>query len=125
MFMKYVALVALLLPCFSYAETYLCAAEAAAVVEDGGNRVATSSRLTDAASLKYIQTQERGKWVVKELGKEYLLFDLCRDAYVCESSLGYGGAFVRQDSGAFSVTWFAQNGERNMIVVAKGRCSKI
>lgn len=123
--MKFVALAAFLLPCFSYAETYLCVAEAAAFVEDGGNRAATASLLKNASSMKYIQTQEQGKWVVKELGKNYILFDLCRDVYICESSLGYGGAFVRQDSGVFSVTWFSQNGERNMIVVAKGQCSKI
>ena len=124
--MKSLLLLLALIPCTSFAETILCVAEVGALVEDGGNQPATSS-LANVSAHKFLLTKDNGKWVVKPLGKNYVLFDKCTSEYFCEHASGYAGAFLRSNEGTFSITWQSptlKNG-RNQLVVAKGRCSTI
>ncbi len=109
----------------AHAETYLCVAEAGALVEDGG-REGISAALADVSNKKYIQTNDSGKWLVKELGRDSALFDTCSSQYFCERASGYAGVFMRApSSGVFSVTFMTRTNEINQLVVAKGRCTKL
>jgi hypothetical protein len=113
-----------LLPAAASAETVLCVAEAGAVVEDGNDRPA-SAALVNASTHKYLVTQEKGVWRVKELGKDYVLFNKCTGPYFCERAEGFAGAFLRTEKGTFSIMWMTQDNGRDQWVVAKGRCSAI
>ena len=106
------------------ADTYLCIAEAAAGVSHGGPSGIQASTY-DASEKKFILTNESGKWLVKELGNDYALFDNCVSKYHCERKDGYAGAFLRGNDGYFSVTWFTGNETEQYVMVAKGRCSKV
>lgn len=128
--MKWFAVLLMFIPCISQADTFLCVAEAGAVVEDGDG-IQASASVMDVSAMKYVLTQDGGRWVVKELGKEYILFNRCTEPsppgapYFCERSDGYAGTFIRIRKGAFSITWMTQKNGRDLLVAAKGRCSKI
>jgi hypothetical protein len=83
-----------------HAETYLCVAEAGAVVEHGGSAGIHAS-VVNVSERKFIQTDEAGEWVVKALGQDFAVFDDCTSAYFCERSTGYAGVFMRDDDGVF------------------------
>ena len=74
--MKLLAALIAMAPCAVLAETYVCAADAGAVVEDGANRPA-SAGLIDVSDDKYLVTRENGKWGVKLLGQDHFFFDQC------------------------------------------------
>ena len=106
------------------AETLLCVADAGAIVEDGDGRPA-SAAAADVTANKYVLTRQNGSLVVKELGKDYALFNDCVSPYLCQRSPEYAGAFVRTEDGRFSVTWISRQGNRDQWIVAKGRCSQL
>jgi len=110
-------------PCVALADTYLCVPEAGALVADGPKGISAS--LADVATHKFVMTNERGAWVVKELGKDFAIFDHCESVYFCENSKGFAGAFWRQDDGIFGVVWTLKDGNVNNLVSAKGKCSKL
>lgn len=122
--MRQIATFLLLLPTMVSAESFLCIAEAGAVVEDGGNQSA-SAGIINTQNMRFLQIEEDGEWVVQRFGDSYSLFDQCATPYICESSDRYAGAFTRSDDGRFSVTWFAKNNGREQLVVAKGRCEEV
>ena len=108
----------------AYAATYLCVAEAGAVVEDSQGSI--TAGLANVSQRKYVLTDETKKWVLKELGMDAPLFDKCPTPYLCERSDGYAGTFLRnQSTGVFTIVWFTQHKGANQIVVAKGKCSKL
>ncbi|WP_143004209.1 hypothetical protein [Thiohalorhabdus denitrificans] len=128
--MKWFAALIIFFPCITLADTFLCVAEAGAVVEDGDGAPAIAS-VADVSGKKYILTKDSGSWVVKEIGKEYVLFNQCTEPYppgapyFCDHSDGYGGVFIRNGRGRFSITLITKKGGRDLLVAAKGRCSKI
>lgn len=108
---------------FAYAESYLCIAEAGAGVEHGTNGI--HAALYDVSENKYINTNESGEWVVKELGNETPIFDMCTSPRFCQRKEMYGGTFIRGVDGVFTIVWLTGNKENLTMIVAKGRCSKI
>ena len=95
------------------------------MVKDGG-REGINAALADVSNKKYIQTNDSGKWLVKEFGQDGALFDKCSSQYFCERNSGYAGTFMRQPSGSvFSVIFMTQMNEVNALVIAKGRCTKL
>ena len=123
---KFAVLFFALVSFYAHAETYLCVAEAGAVVEDGGREGINAGLLAGVSNKKFIQTNDSGKWLVKELGRDSALFDKCSSQYLCESANGYAGVFMRPpSSGVFSVTFMTRLNEINQLVVAKGRCTKL
>jgi len=111
-------------PPFLYAQTLLCVADAGAIVEDGGGQPAKAWNV-DVAASKYVLTQQNGGLVVKELGRDSVLFDECTSPYLCQSSRGYSGTFMRMNDGRFSIVWFSKRGNCEQLIAAKGRCSQI
>lgn len=117
-------------PSAALAQTYLCAADAGAFVEDGANRPA-SSVLADVSDSKYVVAQKDGRWGVKVLGFDYFLFDQCIISNEGEPSLCdlagemFAGTFFMTKDRRFSILWMTQVNERDRWVVSKGRCSKI
>ena len=121
---KLAALLLALVSSSAYAETYLCVAEAGAVVEDSQGSI--TAGVVNVSQRKYLLTNEGGKWVVKELGMDAPFFDECPSPYFCERADGYAGTFFRSRStGVFTIVWLTQNKGANEIVVAKGKCSKL
>lgn len=120
---RIIALILLTVSNFAYAESYLCIAEAGAGVEHGGKAIYAA--VYDVSDKKYIQTNEGGKWVVKELGNETPIFDKCSTSSFCERKEMYGGTFIRSSDGVFTIVWLAGNNVTVTMYVAKGRCSKI
>ncbi|MDG1707349.1 MAG: hypothetical protein P8H03_01235 [Emcibacteraceae bacterium] len=109
------------------AASYLCVGEAGAgVLNTVDNRI--YSELVNVTANKFILSDESGEWKVTELGKNNPIFDDCLGGpgYVCVmTGGGYGGAFMRNDNGIFSVTWLGANEKKDEgLYVLKGRCSK-
>ncbi|AEJ01262.1 hypothetical protein Nit79A3_1430 [Nitrosomonas sp. Is79A3] len=105
------------------AETYICIAEAGAGVEHGDKGI--HAAIYDVSNKKYIQSNEQGEWVVKELGNEIPIFDKCISSSFCERKEMYGGTFIRGPDGVFTIVWLTGNKEALTMLVAKGRCSKV
>jgi hypothetical protein len=116
-------------PGVALADTYVCAADAGAFVEDGANRPATSA-LANVAHDKYVVARLGDSWVVKVLGSDYFLFDKCvvsdsGEPSFCEhAGEMFSGSFILRKDGNFSVLWMTQVDGRDRWIVAKGRCSK-
>lgn len=106
------------------AETYLCVPEAGAYVSHN-NKNAFHAGLADVSDMKLIQSNENGKWSVMKVGWDKPIFDKCQSPYYCESGSGYAGAFVKDKTNVFSSTWLTYNNGAEMMVVAKGMCTKI
>jgi hypothetical protein len=107
-----------------YGESYLCIPDAGAMVEDGDNKP-ISSYIADVSRVKYILTDESGKWVFKAHSESTLVLDSCSSPYYCEKSVGYGGTFIRDDHNVFSLIWLTVLNDRNQLVAIKGHCSKV
>jgi hypothetical protein len=121
---KLLLLPLLIFPYSAFSETYLCIAEAGAAVESTGiDNI--NAELIDISSQKLIQTNESGKWIIKPLGKDFVLFDNCRSLYFCEQSKSYAGVFMRNKDDIFTVTWLPFVENKDVIAIAKGRCSKL
>ena len=121
----------LLTPNMCLADSYMCAADAGAFVEDGAAKPA-SSAVADVSDSKYVVTRmENGGWGVKPLGYDYFLFDHCiisnqgEPAFCEQAGEMFAGSFLMGQDRKFSVLWMTQVRERDRWVVAKGRCSKI
>ena len=123
-------LLAILSPLSANAATYLCVVEAAAIVEDGGNRPATAG-VAKLARDKYLLTRGDAGWRVRELGMDYDLFDKCSTndldpPAVCEKSGdSYAGTFVFFKDQRFTFTGMMLTNGRDQLIAAKGRCSKV
>jgi len=119
---------AIIFPMLANADTYLCISEAGAGVEHGG-KSGIEANIFNVSNDKYILTNDGGNWVVKQLGKDFALFDYCHSQYFCESHIGYMGTFIREQNGIFTVitTTGILSGDLTIsqAVVSKGRCSKI
>jgi hypothetical protein len=117
----------LLLPIPAIAETYLCVPEAGAYVENGGPR-GIAAAVVDQFSEKYVLSDESGRWLLKELGKDAPMFDSCVSAYTCENSgKWYAGRFARDPKdGVFTIHFMRIVDDKRLLdVVAKGRCTKL
>lgn len=122
---KYLLIVMLLMPVSVNAEAYFCVAEAGAAVEHGGKE-GISAYTFNSSNKKYLQSNESGKWVVKEFGNDDPLYDSCVSEYFCENKDGYAGMFMRGDDGVFTATFVAIVEEKTLVsAVVKGRCSKL
>lgn len=109
----------------AHADTYLCVAEAGAVVEDGGDQI--SATRVDVSSEKYILSNNTGKWTLRRMRDDFEIFDKCYSQYFCEREGGYAGAFLRiaTSSNVFSITFMTRHHDINQLVAAKGRCTKL
>ena len=127
---KLLAVLLLIAPGAAIAQTYLCAADAGAFVEDGANRPA-SSALANVSDSKYVVTREDQDWGVKVLGSDYFLFDKCiisdwgEPSFCEQAGEMFAGSFLMGKDRRFSILWMTHVNERDRWVVAKGRCSKI
>lgn len=123
--LRYVlAAVAVVVPCNALADTYLCIPEAGATVISESGIITAGAAKVD--TVKFIQSQDSGKWSVKMLGDNHAMFDECISKYHCESSRGWGGVFMRNnDDALFSVVWMTLDGNKRHLVSAKGKCSKL
>lgn len=113
----------------AHAESYLCVTEATAGVEHGVKH-GIQAKIYNETSEKYIISNESGEWVVKKLGSEIPIFDKCTGQNFCEMKSGYGGAFIRDLKGFFTITRIFGPASKTEVqvftmIVAKGRCSKI
>lgn len=110
----------------AFAESYLCVADVAAGVRDRGPKNITPNTFNHEV-IKFVQTNSSGKWVVKELGKDYALFDDCATQYHCTRKDGFAGFFSRQQNGMFTSFTLSGSSTNNSkdAVVAKGRCTKL
>lgn len=110
----------------AHADAFLCVAEKAAGVRDGGGRP-IEAVIFNTDPLKWLLTNESGKYVLKRLGEDGVMFGNCNESsYFCEHTDGYAGVFQRGDSGTFSVTWMTmENNGRQSLNIAKGKCSKL
>ena len=112
------------------AASYFCGADAGAIVEDGANRPA-SSAIANVSDSKYVVTFLDGRWIVKPLGQEILIFDQCvtgDDGAPSFCEVGgemFGGSFIMERDGRFSILWLTRANDRDRWVVAKGRCSRV
>jgi hypothetical protein len=120
-----VFLLLVVLPGSVWADSYLCVVDAAAVVEDTKEGGRITARLAKIERDKYVLTNTTGQWQVKILGAETAWLDKCVSPYLCEHSSGYAGTFMRDDNGIFTVVFVTNTGDRNQLVAAKGRCSRI
>jgi hypothetical protein len=115
----------LIIPSLALSDTFVCVPEKGSGVTTGGNKPIASA-LYDASTVKWIMTNERGDWRVKQLGEDVDTFDKCTSQFFCERSTGYAGVFMRDpDDGTFQVTWITVDGERKTLLVAAGKCSKL
>lgn len=87
------------------AETYLCVAEAGVGIESDGSETFIPE-IYDVSDKKYLQTNQGGDWLVKELGSDVILFDDCDGISHCERSEGYVGVFLRGADNTFTIMWF-------------------
>ena len=120
---------------FAYAESYLCIAEAGAGIEHDFKEM--HAALYNVSSRKYINTNEGGKWIVKELGNETPITDECHsDGDFCQSkaiqgddgSVHWPSVFIREPAGIFSIMQISGNKKSSItssMYMIKRRCSKI
>ena len=108
-------------PSFAAAESFICSADGAALVEDGENKSVIAGEV-DARPLKYLVTQVEGKWVVKDFKSKRVLFDKCSEELFCERSDSFAGAFLKTRTNAFSVSFILMKKGGSQWGVAKGRC---
>lgn len=111
----------------SFAESYLCLAEAAAGVEgkERGEFVANVYNI----DTKWLHAETDGKWSVSQLGDDFVYFDYCSDAggvQVCYRSNGWAGFFTRMNN-TFEAGILSTTKDTNVstLVVMKGVCSAL
>ena len=128
--MRSLLVILALTPFAAFADTFLCVPDVGALVKDGDGKPA-SAHIADVSQEKFILTRENGNWGVKRIGTDFFLLNQCEKPsrgvtpYFCDHTDGYAGAFVRKDDGRFWVTWMSRRDGFEMLIVAKGRCSKI
>lgn len=124
---KRVLLLSLALAQFALADTYLCVAEkGAGIIQGAGKPI--EAHIYDVSTMKWVMSNESGKWVVKELGKDFAQFDNCTSEWFCQHLGGYAGVFMRNKEGEFSLTWvssISEDGKQHGLNVAGGKCSKL
>jgi hypothetical protein len=121
---KYICMLLLSISGPIFGETYLCIPEAGAGVSHGGDD-GIRAYVYDISNIKFVQTNESGKWVVKVIGEDSPLFDNCTSQHVCERKGEYAGSFIRDMEGIFVSNWFSVDGEERVAFIAKGRCTKL
>lgn len=122
------ALLCIALPASASAAAFVCSPEAAAFVEDGAGRRATSGAAE--TSRTFVATDEGGSWGVKLVGSEQLLFDRCvvttdNEPSYCDRSEAYAGSWLMMKDRTFSAVWMTRSKDRSVTILAKGRCSRI
>jgi hypothetical protein len=110
----------------AFADTYVCLPDAAAVIQDDQNGMATAS-VVDIPWAKFIQSNEGGDWSVKMSGQNALVLENCASEYLCEHSFAWGGVFMRNPKdGTFEAIWMdSEKGSgKHRLFSARGRCTK-
>lgn len=123
------ALLSLLACPIAWADVYLCAPEASAVIEDryGQDLKAQTVVLTN---VKLVLSKIGGRWQVKRLGEDDPVFPRCYSEYVCDLGENlFGGFFLRspRTPELFQAVW--SNGGTTdrpaMLVSMKGKCTRL
>lgn len=108
--------------------SYHCVAEAGAYVVHGGGGPIKAG-IADVSKHEYMLMQKSGRWMLKELGDDTVLFKRCESSHLCRDYKRHSGTFLRDEDGVFSITWFTmsdEKGQRYMYLnVAKGHCEKL
>lgn len=108
------------------AERLLCIPEVAAVTRDANGSLSAGRLDTEA---KFIQSREGDRWVVRMHPQNVVLFDRCESEYFCDSSEGFGGAFLRErDTDGlirFTALWMTADSATRNAMTAKGYCTRI
>jgi hypothetical protein len=105
-------------------ETHICVTEAVSgVSETADGRISAS---VFSASKTFLYTRDDGRWVVKESGVDFPLYDDCNGG-LCQGSGGFTGAFlINKESRTFTAQWFSIHGDDvETWFVGKGRCNEI
>lgn len=115
---------AFLISTTSYADSYLCVAEAGAGVS--GDDSGIEATLYDVRNEKYIVSNESGSWEFKELGEDSSQL-VCETEYYCEIPGNLGALFFKdKESGIFTyIAFLGLPNQTSVINTIRGRCSKL
>ncbi len=108
----------------TYAETHICKSEVGFQL-DVVNGKEFNSTFTDSSGWDYVQTEKDGKWIIKRLGSDEVIYE-CTTQNKCVDNSGNGSGFYKDDSGIFrwiSVISVAEGSQ--IVMVSMGRCTKI
>ncbi len=125
--MKHILLILLFASSSLQADTFLCVGETGAGVEHTGS-AGFKSKTYDVSNQKLILSNNSGKWLLKKLGKDTLVFDNCLSEYMCMMKEGFSGIFTRNDNGVFTYIInqaYGEQYETSIMLTVKGLCSKL
>ena len=120
----YIAILLLAFSGSAFADSYLCVAEVGAgIVEEESEMRA---KVFDVSDAKWIITNESGKWVVKQFGREFAHYDSCDSQFHCEASAGWAGYFRFYSKALkFEAVTFGLVNDNASRALQMGSCSKI
>ncbi len=127
---KHIAILLLVFSGSAFADAYLCIPQAAAGISYNYklNNNYQSSKF-DENQIKFLQTNESGKWIVKLLEFDVTHFRFCETEYYClRSEDSVGDYFIRTNKMQFEAVISGvtnlQTGTADRILYM-GKCSKI
>lgn len=120
------ALFMVLAPAPCLADTYLCIPDAGAVVLSGVKSGIRSMVVEEKSLLNYklLLSNASGRYTVSMHGETADFLNRCFSTHFCESEDdNYRGHFIRDKNNIFTASWMTRDGDDDVSIVVKGRCT--